>query len=132
MPPLRERTEDILPVAEKLLAFFSRRRPIEGFTDEAQLALKTYNWPGNVRELRNVLERAAILCRNAKVGVEHLPSGFVVSNPPVTIGDPVSLDKLEESHIRRVLAATPSLERAAEVLGVDVATLYRKRKKYSI
>jgi NtrC-family two-component system response regulator AlgB len=85
-----------------------------------------------VRELRNVLERAAILCRTAKVGVEHLPSGFVVSNPPPMIGDLISMDKLEESHIRRILAATPSLERAAEVLGMDVATLYRKRRRYNI
>lgn len=132
LPALRERTEDIIPLAERLLAFFGRRRPIQGFTEEAKAALKTYNWPGNVRELRNVVERAAILCRGAQISVEHLPSGFVFSSPLPSIGDLISLERLEETHIRRVLAATPSLDRAAELLGINVATLYRKRKKYGI
>ena len=76
LPPLRERPEDIMPLAETLLRFFSRRRPILGFTDDAATALKTYGWPGNVRELRNAIERSVILCRGDQIGVEQLPGGL--------------------------------------------------------
>lgn len=136
MPPLRTRTDDILPLAERLLAFFVRPRLTEGFTNEAAAALKTYHWPGNVRELRNVVERAAILCRAGRIGIEHLPSSFVTAKPSSGSGPEdeglVSLERLEEKHIRRVLAATHSLEQAAQILGIDAATLYRKRKKYRL
>jgi NtrC-family two-component system response regulator AlgB len=133
LPPLRERSEDLLPLANRLLAFFSRRRPIDGFTREAEEALRSYGWPGNVRELRNVIERAAILCRSERVGVEHLPAGF--SAIPVgepALGDPVPFEQIEAVHIRRLLSRTHTIEEAAAALGVDAATLWRKRKKYGI
>ncbi len=82
LPPLRDRQEDILPLAQGMLRFFSRKRPIRGFKNDAAAALKAYPWPGNVRELRNVVERAAILCRNDEVGPEHLPVGFAAQSPP--------------------------------------------------
>jgi NtrC-family two-component system response regulator AlgB len=85
-----------------------------------------------VRELRNVIERGAILCRSERVGIEQLPAGFTKAPASPQIGELISLDALEEAHIRRVLAATPSLEEAATVLGIDAATLYRRRKKYGI
>jgi NtrC-family two-component system response regulator AlgB len=135
LPPLRERQEYVVPLAQKLLAHFtreSRRRPV-GFTDEAATALRGYRWPGNVRELRNAIERAAILCQSEQVGLEHLPptlAGGKQGAPQV--GAFVTLDALEEEHVRRVLGATKSLEEAAEVLGIDPATLYRRRKKYGI
>jgi NtrC-family two-component system response regulator AlgB len=139
LPPLRERAEDIVPLAERLLAQFTRRRrALAGFTDEAIAALRSYAWPGNVRELRNAIERGVILCRGDRVGIEHLPEGVRGSAggraamSPVAVGERVSLEALEEAHIRRILATTSSLEEAAAVLGIDAATLYRRRKKYGI
>jgi NtrC-family two-component system response regulator AlgB len=134
IPPLRERTDDLLALAENLLRFYSRvnHRSILGFTNEASEALKRYTWPGNVRELSNVIERAAILCRADCVGLESLPPNLALGDSVTSIGDKVSLEKIEEQHIRRILASTKSLQEAAEVLGVDQATLWRRRKKYEI
>ena len=72
VPPLRERPDDILPVADGLLAALRGPKPIYGFTDAARDALRRYDWPGNVRELRNVIERAVLLCGERVIGVEHL------------------------------------------------------------
>jgi NtrC-family two-component system response regulator AlgB len=134
IPPLRERPEDIVPLAEKLLAFFERRghRPIIGFTPEAIEALKRYAWPGNVRELSNVIERAAILGLGDRIGIEHLPALAALRDAPPCIGDLVPIEKIEEQHIRRVLATAKTLQEAAEILGIDHATLWRRRKKYGI
>ena len=70
IPPLRERGEDIPPLAMRLLSFFGRHnhRSSQYFTDEAMLALREHTWPGNVRELRNVVERASILCQTEELG----------------------------------------------------------------
>ncbi|MEN6312549.1 MAG: sigma-54 dependent transcriptional regulator, partial [Acidobacteriota bacterium] len=134
MPPLRERPEDVPVLAERLLAFHARNnhRSLLGFKDEAIRALADYGWPGNVRELSNVIERAVILCRTDRVGLECLPVSLVPGGAEVKLGDPVGLDKIEELHIRRVLAKTKSLQEAAAVLGIDQATLWRRRKKYSL
>jgi two-component system, NtrC family, response regulator AlgB len=133
LPPLRERVEDIIPLAERFVMELSAGKPIAGFTPEAIEALKGYKWPGNVRELHNVMERALFLCRGQPIGVQHFPSEFSgwrrVSEG---VGDAVSLDKLEELHIRQVLAHSKSLDEAAKILGIDLATLYRKRKKYGV
>jgi NtrC-family two-component system response regulator AlgB len=134
LPPLRERPDDIATLAETMLGALRRGKPIVGFAMEAVAALRAYGWPGNVRELRNVIERAVILCRGERIGIEHLPPNF--SAPPPDrmpeVGRLVTLDALEEAHIRRVLAATKTLDEASEVLGIDVATLWRRRKKYGI
>jgi NtrC-family two-component system response regulator AlgB len=103
-----------------------------GFTQEALQALKQYHWPGNLRELRNVVERAAILCQTIRVGVECLPENLLPSDSGARLGDRVSLERIEEEHIRRVLATTKSLQEAADILGIDQATLWRRRKKYGI
>ncbi|MGD0088763.1 MAG: sigma-54 dependent transcriptional regulator [Planctomycetota bacterium] len=134
VPPLRERREDIAPLAEHLLAFFARRNqlPARGFTSEALQALQQYSWPGNVRELRNTVERAAILCRTERAGPDLLPGTIVPQMPGFGIGSSVSLQQIEEAHIRRVVATAPSLEKAAEILGIDQATLWRRRKEYDI
>jgi NtrC-family two-component system response regulator AlgB len=132
LPPLRERVEDLMPLAKLFLTQFGRRRRITEFSDEAISAIRGYAWPGNVRELRNAIERATILCRGDKVGVEQLPTGVDARAASPTIGDRFTLDELEEAHIRRVLARTPSLEEAARILGIDTATLYRRRKKYRL
>jgi NtrC-family two-component system response regulator AlgB len=134
LPPLRERPDDIPPLAEAMLGSLKRGKSIVGYTGEAMEALKRYAWPGNVRELRNVVERAVILSRGEWIGVEQLPSNLSGAAEAVTpaVGDLVTLDALEETHIRRVLAATKTLDEAARVLGIDVATLWRRRKKYGI
>jgi two-component system, NtrC family, response regulator AlgB len=134
IPPLRERPEDIPVLAERLLAFFGRARHhlFSGFTEEALKALKRYQWPGNIRELRNVIERGAILCQTDRVGIEGLPGNLLSRDSSPRLGDKVSLEKIEEEHIRRVLATTKSLQEAADVLGIDQATLWRRRKKYLI
>jgi NtrC-family two-component system response regulator AlgB len=134
IPPLRERPDDIVALAEKLLAFYSRvnHRSFVGFTDEALRFLKKYHWPGNVRELSNVIERTTILCRKSFIDVESLPANLIPANTAPRIGDLIALDKVEEQHIRRVLANVKSLQEASEILGIDQATLWRRRKKYGI
>jgi NtrC-family two-component system response regulator AlgB len=134
LPPLRERFEDIAALAERLLLHFSQqnRRPQLYLGMEAVAALQNYGWPGNVRELRNVLERATILCTGQTIGVEHLLLGSTPANAAPRLGDPIPIDKVEELHIRGVLSTTPSIERAAEILGMDTVTLWRRRKKYGI
>jgi len=134
IPPLRERPEDVTVLAERLLTFFGRARHHRflGFTTEALKALKQYHWPGNIRELRNVVERAAILCQTDHVGIECFPENLLPSDSVARLGDRVSLEKIEEEHIRRVLATARSIQEAAGILGIDQATLWRRRKKYGI
>ncbi len=134
IPPLRDRPDDVIAIAEQLLIFYGRsnHRSFLGFTPEALLALRQYPWPGNVRELSNVIERAAIFCRTERVGIECLPGNLLPNESLPTIGDPFPLEKIEEQHIRRILASTKSLQEAADILGIDQATLWRRRKKYGI
>ncbi len=134
IPPLCERPDDVESLAKSMLAFFGAQnhKTFRGFSEVALRALREYPWPGNVRELRNVIERTAILCASELVGVEHLPETISPHTPPAQLGDPVPLTVIEENHIRRVLAATKSLQEAADILGIDQATLWRKRKQYGL
>jgi NtrC-family two-component system response regulator AlgB len=134
IPPLRERPQDIEALATQLLAFYGaiHHRGFAGFTEEAMQTMKRHAWPGNLRELRNVVERASILCSSDRVGVEYLPGAFSRAEATPAVGSLVSLEKIEEEHIRRVLASTGSLQEAAGVLGIDQATLWRRRKQYGI
>ncbi len=135
VPPLRERREDILPLAQWLLTAASvrnRRTPMQ-LAPEAADALKNYHWPGNVRELRNALERAAVLCRSDIITLEDLPDSIFRDVPDSgsrAAGQPVSLEKVEREHIMRVLAQSATLDEAAATLGINVTTLWRKRKRY--
>ncbi|MDB5328638.1 MAG: Response regulator of zinc sigma-54-dependent two-component system [Phycisphaerales bacterium] len=133
MPPLRQRAEDILPLAERMLASLSRS-PIARIEPDAADALRAYAWPGNLRELHNAIERATILSSDGVVRRSGLPSAVVASG---VAGEPsssqlLSLDALEEMHIRRVLMMTKTLDEAAGILGIDVATLWRRRKRFGI
>jgi len=134
IPPLRERPDDVIILAGRLLNFFakSHHRTYQRFTDDALQILHCYSWPGNVRELRNVVERASILCNAESVGMEYIPEKLLTSEESPKPGDFTTLDKIEEMHIRRVLASTKSLQEAADVLGIDQATLWRRRKRYNI
>jgi NtrC-family two-component system response regulator AlgB len=134
VPPLRDRPEDILPLSMDFLAYFSRvnRKTLLSFTEEAQHALAQYSWPGNVRELRNAIERAVILGNGQTLEKSDLPESIIPSATTMKIGDMVSLATIEEQHIRRVMANASSLQDAADVLGIDQATLWRRRKAYGI
>jgi NtrC-family two-component system response regulator AlgB len=86
-----------------------------------------------VRELRNAIERAVILAHAPQLELEDLPAELAaIRARTVELGALVPLDALEEEHMRRVIARTARLEDAAEILGIDIATLYRKRKRWSV
>jgi NtrC-family two-component system response regulator AlgB len=132
LPPLRSRRRDLLPLARHLLGFFARQagKVVTGLTPAAEEAIAAYSWPGNVRELRNAVERGVILTRDQTVGTEHLPGQLMTAaTARIEVGGPITLEALEAEHIRRVVANSPSLEEAAESLGIDPSTLYRKRKR---
>jgi two-component system, NtrC family, response regulator AlgB len=134
IPPLSERPDDVESLARNMLGFFSAQnhKIFTGFSQDAVSALRNYSWPGNVRELRNVIERAAILSSGDIVGIEHLPPSIVPRTSPVQLGAHVSIQVIEENHIRRVVASAKSLQEAADILGIDQATLWRKRKELGI
>jgi NtrC-family two-component system response regulator AlgB len=135
LPSLAERSGDIEAIAANMLAFFNvqNHKAILGFTPEVQRIFRDYGWPGNIRELRNVVERAVILCSSSTIGVEFLPETMsFVLQPSTRIGDRIKLETIEELHIRRVLASVSSVQEAAEVLGIDKATLWRKRKQFGL
>jgi len=135
IPPLRDRVRDLERFANSFLNFFSKQldRGSIQFDEEALRKLKAYRWPGNLRELRNTTERAVILSNGDTITQEFLPD-----NPPpevdtlVAVGSDISLEILEEAHIRTVLQRAPSLDAAAKTLGIDPATLYRKRKRLNL
>jgi two-component system, NtrC family, response regulator AlgB len=134
--PLRERREDIIPLAQWILrgaSLRNRRAPMK-LSPEAEQALKSYHWPGNVRELRNVLERAVVLSRSDAIGVNDLPDSVFRATSDVfpALESAASLEEVEREHIARVLAQSATLEEAAAALGINVTTLWRKRKRYRI
>ncbi len=133
LPPLRQRAEDILPLARRLLEALARnaKRPGVAFAPETEAVLQGYGWPGNIRELRNAVERALIVWPAQRLEPEALPERITAaSSRTLALGGPYSLDAIEREHTLRVLAATPTLEEAARVLGIDASTLWRRRKKY--
>lgn len=136
IPPLRNRTEDLIPLARQFLDFFSEKynRPIEGFTSDAVRKLRRYDWPGNVRELKNVVERAVILTQESEITPSMLVAETRAASDleKLEIGQCVSLQEVEEAHIRRIVARTETLEEAAEILDIDPSTLWRRRKEYGM
>jgi two-component system, NtrC family, response regulator AlgB len=132
VPPLRERPEDILPLARRFLEFFGRaaKRPLQELSPAACDVLRAQTWPGNIRELRNVMERVTILWPAAVVEPAAFPDRMAPPTlPSVCLGGDFSVDEVEREHIRRVLARVPTQEEAAKILGVDTSTLWRKKKK---
>jgi DNA-binding NtrC family response regulator len=136
IPPLRDRDDDVVLLAEHFL-----RRVAEKTGTELQLAqdsieaLQGYGWPGNVRELENALERAAILSRSGTIGLDALPARIVTPAPAPLVSDRSAanptLELVERAYIQWVLhAENGNKARAAEVLGIDPSTLYRKLSRY--
>jgi two-component system, NtrC family, response regulator AlgB len=136
MPPLRDRIEDIAQLADAFLVRFAQQhhRSARNFSADALDAIRRYSWPGNVRELQNVIERAVILATGESIDAMQLGiQGNADALPAApAVGDIVSLQEIERAHIMRVVARSPSLESAAQTLGIDVSTLYRKRKQYGM
>ena len=135
VPSLRERSEDILPLAEQILQNESIRNGHLGlcFSPEAAVALTHYSWPGNVRELRNAVQRAVVLATSNMIMPEHLPDNlFREASDSGLTSAAKSLDEMERELIIRVLAESPTLEDAAQTLGINASTLWRKRKRYKI
>jgi two-component system response regulator HydG len=137
LPPLRERREDIEPLALHFISRFARRlkKNISGIADDACELLRNYHWPGNVRELENVMERATILARGREITVDTLPfrNQPLKEEPPRQKAAPVSLEDLERDHIRAVLSQTGfHKSRTAEILGISRKTLDRKIAEYSL
>jgi NtrC-family two-component system response regulator AlgB len=133
VPPLRDRREDILPMARHYLGFFERRqgRHNLNFSTACEAAIRAYDWPGNLRELRNAVERAVILCPSSVIEATDL--GLVPTRPAgLELGADVPLEVIEREHIARVVARADSFEAAARTLGIDVTTLQRKRKRYGL
>ncbi len=132
VPPLRERSEDILPLARRFVAFFARqaRRQAPDLSPAAERVLLAYPWPGNVRELRNALERALILTASQVLEPESFPERIAAQPSTATLGGDFTVEEIEREHVLRVLARVATLEDAARVLGIDGSTLWRKRKKW--
>ena len=130
IPPLRERPEDIPPLAEHFLEIYTRsmnRKPMR-LSSETLDALKNYRWPGNIRELQNAIERAVVVGTPPVIKAEDLP--VRVTSPAVQPG-PLALHELERAHILRVLdSCSWNITRAARLLEVDRGTLYNKIEKH--
>jgi DNA-binding NtrC family response regulator len=134
LPPLRERREDIPPLAERLLLRFAREldRPTRRFSPEALDRLAGYHWPGNIRELENLVQRAVILCQGEQVEAGHLPADLspginATSAGAMPFPQDATLQQVERIWIDRVLAScSGNKSEAARRLGIDVSTLHRK------
>ena len=135
MPPLRDRPEDIQLLAEHYLDRFAKenRKTVQTITVDALNLLRCYPWPGNIRELINVIQRGTILTRDNAIKSENLPAHIInYKTGDGTSKNLASLAEIEKAHIKEVLLHTDSLEEAAQILGIDPATLWRKRKRYQI
>lgn len=137
MPPLRLRKEDIIPLAELFVSKASTAKIPSKLSKETQDVLLAYDWRGNVRELENAMLRAAILSgSDAEIKPDALPEHITKKAKDMTeqiiSNDLSSLEEVERLHIEYILSKTSSLEEAAQILQIDSATLWRKRKKYGL
>jgi len=137
VPPLRERRDDLLPLARVLLAEAALRmkRPLAGLAPSAADQLLRYEWPGNVRELENAMERAVALSRGNRVEVDDLPEEIRLAfpKPVATLGNVRPLEQIEKEYILAALALNEGNQtHTAEQLNIGSATLYRKLKGYGM
>ncbi len=136
LPPLRERTADLLPLAEVLLqrACHELKRPALKLSEQARRVLLGGRWPGNIRELANVLERAVILADGDTIEPHHLLMDPAPRAPaPALVAEARTLEDLERHAIERALEEVRGNRReAAERLGIGVRTLYEKLKRYNL
>jgi len=129
IPSLYEHFEDLPGLVRHILD--ASGAPGTDVSDEVMMLLRSYTWPGNIRELKNILERAAVLARGGQLQPAHFPGlGFSVPAVRPVVGE---LQKMEQESIRAALEhARGDIGAAAKMLGISVATVYRKIKKYDI
>ena len=132
IPPLRNRIEDI----EALSSLFVRKEEKKGgqssIDPETMQVLTEYGWPGNVRELRSVINKAMIFAKSGSILPEHLPTNLL-ANRKAAVKQPKTLEELEKEHILTVLEAVGGNQsRAAEILGINRKTLYKKIHKHKL
>ena len=135
LPPLRERREDVAPLA---LHFLRRqadryRKPLTGFTPAAMQALLDYPWPGNIRELEHTVERAVLLSQGTAVGPEDLALRGRSGIPTAVAMEEKSLEDAEQLLIRKALSRHDgNVSHAAEALGLSRSALYRRLQRYGL
>jgi len=149
IPALRERPEDIVPLALDIMLRYNRdlKKKFSGFTPAAAELLRQYSWPGNIRELKNVIERTMILAPEGEIDADHLPEEIRDYEPePITPAEVmpsaevsptghqfISLRELEQRYIHEVLSATGNNKtQAARILGIHTTSLLRKLKKQDV
>src|SRR6266851_722492 len=135
-PPLRDRIEDVLILAERFIRAFNRehRKAVEGIAPDCLDALMAHSWPGNVRELRNAIERAVIVSKSPMLSVGDLPKALASQRGP-EVGFMVRLGSTLEEVENELIARTISFvggnkSRAAQILGVGRRTLYKQPDRY--
>ena len=132
IPPLRDRPEDILPLALDLVRELNRelKKSFTGFTPAAAEVLRRYSWPGNIRELKNAIERTMILAPPGEIDAAYLPKSIIeppTDAPPLQF---VSLRAMEERYVNEVLKATgDNKTQAAKILGIHPSSLFRRLSK---
>jgi transcriptional regulator with PAS, ATPase and Fis domain len=138
LPPLAERKDDVPLLAHHFLKLYAKAqdKKIEGFSDEAMAILTNYEFPGNIRELENIVERAVALCNDSLISPKHLPQDLEQYSFKVYRQQGKRLPTLEENeldYIRWVLKqANGNKTRAAEILGIDRVSLWRKLKRWDL
>jgi len=139
IPPLRERQDDIIPLAYYFLKSSNEGESVNWeITEEAMAALTAYSWPGNVRELRNTIRRASILATEPIISSDLLPFSPPKSAPPLAVSGssevlPLPLWVVERDHIQRVIEKLEgNKSKAAKVLEIDRKTLYTKLERYGL
>jgi two-component system NtrC family response regulator len=138
LPPLRERPDDIIPLAWYFIKTACERGQENWeITEESMAALCAYGWPGNIRELRNTIRRACILAGDAVITPDLLPFSVPKTIPAAAAGSrevaPLPLHVIERAHIEKVLELVEGNKcRAAKILEIDRKTLYTKLEKYGI
>ncbi|MDJ0882316.1 MAG: sigma-54 dependent transcriptional regulator [Gammaproteobacteria bacterium] len=134
MPPLRERQDDIPVLLQHFINHFAKKydRNVKGFDTESVLLLQKYDWPGNVRELKNLAERHVILANEEVIHIDEIPDDNANSKESLFQHDFPTLEVLEWRYIQRVLEhCSDNRKKAAEVLGIDKSTLWRKIQNHS-
>ncbi len=138
IPPLRERKEDIIPLAYHFLEKFNKKYSADKFLSlEVCNILEAHIWPGNVRELENLIERLVIICEEKKITKDYLPGSLRNQESDDIYPEDVTslreaISKLEEKLIRKTLLNYKTKQKAAQALNIDYSTFYRKLKKYNI
>jgi len=137
VPPLRERHEDVALLAQHFLVRYAEknRKELGGFTPEALEALQGHQWPGNVRELENAIERAVVLCRSERIGLDDLPPQVRAAQPrrqtiAFEVGTPLkTIERRMIEETLRLCNGDKSL--AASLMGITARTIYRREAEWA-